>query len=456
MKSKIVISLLIFGMLGCSSHVRSTNRGKTFVYPPWYHCLGLHKVSQTHLSIYSAFSEEFQNPQGLFCTKLISKDDSTTDYDDDELTVFGLNSGAGHIIYNSGLFSLKISDGSGKAVERLKNPLDLSGDRYGNLFVADSGNNRVVRYKFSNDRLIPIKEIVGYNNIPFDHPSGVSLDGDYLYVTDSGNDRIAVFNIDDGMNEVQSKFGLAPKLIAPTALSIASRIDEWLYYNKYFIVVVDSFGQRLWKIPAEGEPEVFRYESIVGNGGFNHLDIDYYGNIYVTDTLENKIHKFNRNLRYIVAIGGNAKEGISFDQPRGIAIYKRFGQIFVSEKSGCQYFWIGTDMMRFKAVEMSYNKESGKFLINLSFLLTEYSMVSFYIETHAEDERYTIFEDYLFPPGFHDKIIEGKLKELDYIDIEKINILAIIRPTYSSVDFCKVVKRAPLMKYLSLKGKNQE
>jgi sugar lactone lactonase YvrE len=455
MKSKIVISLVMFGILACSSHVGSTNKETTLVYPPWYHCFGLHKVTQTHLSIYSAFREEFQNPQGLYCTKLISKDDSTTDYDDDELTVFGINSGAGHILYNSGLLSLKISDGSGKGVKKLRNPVDLTGDRYGNLFVADSGNNRIVHYKISNDRLVPIKEIFRYNNIPFDNPSGVSLDGDYLYVTDSGNDRIAVFNIGDGMKEVQSKFGHVPKLIAPTALSIASRTDEWLYYNKYFIVVVDSFGQRLWKIPEEGEPKVFRYESLVGNGGFNHLDIDYYGNIYVTDTQENKIHKFNRNLRYIVAIGGSVREGVSFDQPCGIAIYKRFGQVFVSEKSGCQYFWIGTDLMRLKAVEMSYNKESDKFSLNLSFLLTEYSMVSIYIETHTEDERYTIFEDYLFPPGVHDKIIEGKLKELDDIGREKINILAIARPTYSSVDFFQVVKRTPLIKYLSLNEKNQ-
>lgn len=456
MKNIIKILFIVFCMLFCLSGSTNAAGGTTLVYPPWHHCFGLHKVTQTHLNIFSAFKEEFENPQGLFCTKLISKDDSTADYDDDELTVFGLNAGTGHILYNSGLLSLKISDGSGKEVAGLRNPIDLTGNKYGKLFVADSGNNRIVCYKLVDDRLKPINIIFEYKNIPFDTPSGVSLDGDCLYVTDSGNDRIAVFKVNDGVKEAQSNFSPEPELVNPTAISIASETDEWLYYKDYFMAVVDSFGQRLWKIPAEGEPKIFRYESEEGAGGFSHLDIDYYGNIYVTDTQQNKIHKFDRNLRYIVAIGGKSKEDISFDQPRGIAIYKRFGQIFVSERSGCQYFWVGTDLMRLKARKMTFDKGSGKFSLSLFFLLTEYSMISIYIETCTGDERYTLFEDYLFPPGVHDKIIEGKLKELDHIDRDKVKILAIIKPTYSSANYCEVEKRVPLMKYLPQTGENKD
>jgi len=456
MKNIIKIFFIVFCVLFCLSGSINADGGTTLVYPPWHHCFGLHKVTQTHLNIFSAFKEKFENPQGLFCTKLISKDDSTADYDDDELTVFGLNAGTGHILYNSGLLSLKISDGSGKEVAGLRNPIDLTGNKYGELFVADSGNNRIVCYKLVDNSLKPINTIFEYNNILFDTPSGVSLDGDCLYVTDSGNDRITVFKVNDGVKEAQSNFSPEPELVNPTAISIASETDEWLYYKDYFMAVVDSFGQRLWKIPAEGEPKIFRYKSEEGVGGFSHLDIDYYGNIYVTDTQQNKIHKFDRNLRYIVAIGGKSKEDISFDQPRGIAIYKRFGQIFVSERSGCQYFWVGTDLMRLKAKKMTFDKGSGKFSLSLFFLLTEYSMVSIYIETSTGDKKYTLFEDYLFPPGVHDKIIEGKLKEVDYIDRDKVKILAIIKPTYSSANYCEVEKRIPLMKYIPQTGENRD
>ncbi|MDZ7859979.1 MAG: NHL repeat-containing protein [Candidatus Krumholzibacteriota bacterium] len=452
MKSRIAVYFLILTVSAYFFVAREKNDRGTLVYPPWYHCLGIHKVSQTHLSIYSAFKEEFINPQGLFCTKLYSRDDSTSTYDDDELTIYGVDEGTGHILYNKGLLSLEISDGSGRNKPGLKNPVDLTGDRHGNLFVTDSGNDRVILYKLHEGKLIPLYYIRKYNGMPLDNPFGVSLDSNHLYVTDRGNNRIAIYEIGDRIKEAESSFSLTPELIGPTAISIASSSDEWLYYDDYFIALVDSFGQRLWKIPDEGEPEVFRYESLPGSGFFSHLDIDYYGNIYVTDSVENKVHKFDRNLRYIIGLGGeNDNNKISFDQPRGIAIYKRFGQIFVSQRNGCKYFWIGTDIKNLKVKNISYDKESGNFSVNIFFLLTEYSTFSLYFETEQEDEKYTLFEDYLFPPGIHDKVVKGSLKGKNKINNKITGILAIASPTYSSVDFCRVEKRASMMKQMRLR-----
>ncbi|HMA76970.1 MAG TPA: NHL repeat-containing protein [Candidatus Krumholzibacteriaceae bacterium] len=449
MKARLGVFFLILTVSGYFFIARETNDRATLVYPPWYHCLGVHKVTQTHLSVYSGFKEEFINPQGLFCTKLYSRDDSTSICDDDELTIYGVDEGTGHILYNKGFLSLEISDGSGSDEPGLKNPVDLTGDRDGNLFVTDRGNDRVMLYKIDEGKLIPTNNIITYNGIPLASPFGVSLDRDRLYVTDSGNNRIAIYEIADGVKETESSFSLTPELIGPTAIAIASSGDQWLYYDDYFIALVDSFGHRLWKIPAEGEPELFRYESLPGSGFFSHLDIDYYGNIYVTDPVENNVHKFDRNLRYIIGLGGKDDNSmISFDQPRGIAIYKRFGQIFVSQRSGCQYFWIGTDIKNLKVKNISYDEKTGKFSVNIFFLLTEYSTFSLYFETDEGDEKYTLFEDYLFPPGVHDKVVEGRLKGKNKINKEIRGILAIASPTYSSVDFCRVEKRVSIVKQI--------
>ncbi len=90
-----VLILVIAAALALISLASGAERGgTTLVTPPWTHCLGLHKVTQFHLDIYSGYREKFIDPEGLFCVKLVGKDKPDTPRDDDELTVYGLNSGA--------------------------------------------------------------------------------------------------------------------------------------------------------------------------------------------------------------------------------------------------------------------------------------------------------------------------------------------------------------------------
>ncbi|MEO0298867.1 MAG: hypothetical protein ABIN39_06905, partial [candidate division WOR-3 bacterium] len=54
-------------------------------------------------------------------------------------------------------------------------------------------------------------------------------------------------------------------------------------------------------------------------------------------------HKFDSDLKYITSFGreGNGKN--QFYKPEGISIYRKYGQVFISEKTGFQYYWIGVD-----------------------------------------------------------------------------------------------------------------
>jgi len=64
--------------------------------------------------------------------------------------------------------------------------------------------------------------------------------------------------------------------------------------------------------------------------------------------------------------GGNSN--YQFDQLRGIAIYRQFGQILVAEREGAQYLWVGVDVDSFRA---SVRADSIWRDLDVDFRLTE-------------------------------------------------------------------------------------
>ncbi|MCK4237308.1 MAG: NHL repeat-containing protein [Candidatus Krumholzibacteria bacterium] len=420
--------------------------GTTFAIPPWNHCLGLHKVTQFHLNIFSGYSEKFDDPQGLFCTKIICKDDTTTEKDDDELTVFGLNTGRNRIIYNKSLTSIGIVGGQGEELLKFNRPFSITGDRQGNIFIADTGNNRLMHLRYEDDELIAVKDIKGTEEEPLERPSGVCLSGGLLYTADKGNDRIVVFETDGSIVDRFTPEINGLKLHRPYSIAVISEGDEWFYYRDNFLAVVDSLGKRLWKISTEGEAlGLVRYTPLGESGGFNHVAIDYYGNIYVTDKVKGVIHKFDRHLNYIVAIGERNGGGHQFDEPRGITIYRRFGQIFVSERAGARYYWIGTDLLRLTLKRLVFDTDSKRCSIDVSFLITEHSLVSLHLEDEKGKKRFTILADYILPGGKFNRRINVKCSNAEQLAKCKLRLVAIAKPTYASKAFLKVIRKSRLI-----------
>jgi len=439
MRLKEVISIFLLSLFLLPLAAGGGLKDNTFVVPPWNHCLGLHKVTQFHLDIYSGYREKFDDPQGLFCTKLKCKDDPDNPKDDDELTVYGLNSGRNEIIYNKSLTSIGIVGGPGRGLKEFNHPVSLTGDSDGNLYVADTGNNRVVHLRYENDELVGVKEItLDDTSLPLNHPTGVSLSGGRLYVADRDNDRIVVLS-PDGKVLADYRFSIGgDRLFKPYTIAAVSENDKWRYYRDYFLAVVDSLGRRLWKIAIDGSPlKVVHYGSILHGGSFNHVAIDYYGNIYVTDTEMGVIHKFDRHLNYIVSIGDS-----QFDEPRGITIYRRFGQIFISEREGAQYYWIGTDVKRFKAENLVFDTEKQRGSIDVSFLLTEHSNISLKLVCKDSDLELPIIDDYLLPPGFISRRISFRVDIGDDIANCKFRVVLRAKPTYSSVAYHSVTSES--------------
>ena len=116
----------------------------TLVYPPFGHCMGIYRAGTEQLAMLLGGLVRFDNPQGLACVKLEAWDDPGS-ADDDELAVYGVNSGSGHIIYNADMYTLGLYGGSGSDYDQLLRPHGIAADPQGRVLVADTGNRRILK-----------------------------------------------------------------------------------------------------------------------------------------------------------------------------------------------------------------------------------------------------------------------------------------------------------------------
>jgi hypothetical protein len=151
---------------------------------------------------------------------------------------------------------------------------------------------------------------------------------------------------------------------------VAHAAEKYRYRPDNFIIVIDSVDQRISKLDFDGRVLARLNMSDLGfdRAALEYIALDYYNQILVTDSWNHCIHKLDKNLEYIISFGTKGDDDYQFNEPRGIAIYRRFGQLFIAEKDGAQYYWIGTDITRTTIAD-----KSGSILISLT--ITEPSFI---------------------------------------------------------------------------------
>jgi hypothetical protein len=189
------------------------------------------------------------------------------------------------------------------------------------------------------------------------------------------------------------------------------------------IFCADKNGTRLWRINFDGTLE--KQAPMPQGHAAGYAAVDYYHDLWITDTENHCILKFDRDLNLLDIFGSYGNGTNQFDEPRGIAIWKRFGQVFVAEKDGAQYYWIGTDL---KA--KSLQKNGAGYI--LSLVLTEYSFVSLF-SVVAKDTLW-LFTHRFAPAGKSDLAFQapGHMPRL------RPDCVLRIEPTYSSYSYTKL------------------
>ncbi len=157
---------------------------------------------------------------------------------------------------------------------QLDTPTDIALDSSNNIYVCDTGNNRVIKFDPKWHKLYELG-ITDKKNQGFDSPGAICIDkDDNLIVADTGNHLIKIF---DNMGRIISCFG--------------------------------SKGQKEGKLDSPGA-----------------LDCDREKNIYIADTWNNRIQIFTFNGAFIKAIGSYGSDPGKFNHINDVVIIDEITQ----------------------------------------------------------------------------------------------------------------------------------
>ena len=365
--------IFVSGSLLFSQNRQST----TLVYPPIRHA-PIHKATNMHLFAFMALIGRTDitpsDPQGMAVTRLKSTDDPANNSDNDDLTAYGINAGQSNIIFNSSMQSLDVYEGKGRK-QKLKKPRGIAANPDGDVYVTDTGNHRIVKLNNPGNYLTFVDAYgeKGSREGEFNNPRGIALDAaGNVYVADTDNNRVQVF--DRAMKFLhclgQKKDSSSYELFRPDGIAVASAGDD-LFYKEEFLIVIDLNNSRISKLTLDGKFTIGIHSNDYGYPSvfLTSVALDFYDNIWVTDMFNHCIHKFDRNLRYLTSFGHIGDGENEFFEPRSIAIWKKFGQVFIADKNSAQYFHIGTDIIKTDV----FSQDS---LIRFDFFLTENSKIT--------------------------------------------------------------------------------
>jgi hypothetical protein len=360
----------------------------TLVYPPFAHTLGIHRARPQHLKLFLGDRTRFDDPQGLAAVKFASDDDPEARGDDFQLTLFGVNSGRGEILYNSSMQTLAIYGRPGGGKDELTRPHGIAATVDGRVYVADTGNRRVVRLRWDPDARA--LSWVGSWDTPAPFDVEADTRGD-LWVSDREANAVLRFPDEAAGAGTQllpaplttgDRWPLPNDVEAPLGLAVMDSLDPWLQPNATRLYLVDGDGRRLRAYDTNGKV-VAAVDAAQMPGGsaarFFYVEIDYFGNVYVSDPAGGRIWKLDPMLRLLDSFSGPGPAENALEEPRGIAIWKRFGQVFVAEREGAQYFFVGTDFRPISEpleVRRAPRERSGSLDWSMDLFLTEAATVT--------------------------------------------------------------------------------
>ncbi len=270
--------------------------------------------------------------------------------------------------------------GSGNG--QMQSPSDVALDPSGNIWVADTANNRVLKYNAKGEFLAKYGSF-GSGDGQFNRPTAIALTSPngYVLVADSGNNRIQKLT---PAGAFHSKFGskgtgngqfagagpegviFDPRGYIWVSDTYGGRVEKFSVEGQFLkvigskgsgpqqfgettgidlgpegdVFVADRQNNRVTAFTGEteeGRPEVFRQlgSSGSGEGQLNRpeaIDVDANGNVWVGDRNNGRIQRFDRNGEYLSEFGpkGSGAGQFSYTSLMGIATNPT-GSIWVTD-----------------------------------------------------------------------------------------------------------------------------
>jgi len=213
---------------------------------------------------------------------------------------------------------------STKVLFQLAEPYGMAVDSKNNLYVADQKVGAIFIFNTETREATLIKNKVEAH---FARIIGLAMDdGDRLFVSDPGLRHVLVFNASHKAEDV-----ITDGMVEPGALAI-DRENRLLYVSdieldQVLVYDADSF-KLLRKIGTTGHKH-----ELTTPGDFakpSGIAVDGEGNLYVCDTLNDRVEVFDADGKFISTYGKNGDGPGYFSRPKGVAIDSD-GHIWVAD-----------------------------------------------------------------------------------------------------------------------------
>ncbi len=228
----------------------------------------------------------------------------------------------------------------------------IATDSAGNVYVADLSNSRIQKFTSSGAYLTQWGS-AGSGNGQFDYPFGIAINSaGNLYVTDSNNSRIQVISQVISQNILAvavytpNTYTLTVQSMPPTGLSVGSTSGDGgttNYTNSFTYGTIVNLQAPAVSLPGytfsqwmvngvaltAGQRVVMPVgfsswgSSGSGNGQFDgpsYVAFDSAGNVYVSDTFNNRIQEFTSAGVYVTQWGSFGSGNGQFEYPFGVAV----------------------------------------------------------------------------------------------------------------------------------------
>ena len=206
----------------------------------------------------------------------------------------------------SGNASILAVTGLGTA---LSSPSAVAVDGSDNLYIADKGNSRIVLVSSSG-----AGSVVSTGAVTLSLPQGVALDASgNLFIADSGHNQIV--KVSSGVTSVYSITGLG------TALSTPKGLAEDVSGNLY---IADSANNRIVKVTSGGAGSALNLSGLgTALSAPSGVAVDTFGNVYIADPGNNRIVS-------VTSLSALATGSLTLTSPKGVAV-DVFGSVYVAE-----------------------------------------------------------------------------------------------------------------------------